>query len=115
MTNIFESAAAKLTAGYLAIIMALSIGCSVALYHVSSVALAQNVRRPINLYNVIFGPNNEAVNQLWQSQLESDRNRLKADLAIFNLAVLAVGGALSYYLARRSLRPIEENYELQQR
>jgi hypothetical protein len=37
----FHSAALKLTVWYLAIIMALSIGCSIALYNVSSTDLAK--------------------------------------------------------------------------
>ncbi len=112
----FRSAATKLTAGYLAIIMALSIGCSVALYHVSSNELAQSAQRPVDLYNVVFGPSNATeINNLRLHQLEKDRNRLKVNLLFFNIAVLAIGGAVSYILARRTLQPLEESLEMQKR
>ncbi len=112
----FHSAAAKLTMGYLAIIMALSIGCSVALYHVSSYELARSAQRPVDLYNAFFGPNNtDEVNSLRLVQLNKDRNNLKVNLLLFNVAVLTIGGGVSYYLARRTLRPIEEALEMQKR
>lgn len=112
----FKSAALRLTVGYLAIIMALSIGCSVALYHVSSNELANSAKRPVDLYNVVFGPDNATeINNLRLHQLENDRNRLKVSLLLFNIAVLTVGGGVSYLLARRTLRPIEEALEMQKR
>lgn len=112
----FRSAAGKLTAGYLSIIMVLSIGCSVALYHVSSNELARSAQRPVDLYTAFFGPNNtDEINSFRFQQLENDRNRLKLNLLLFNVAVLAVGGGVSYFLARRTLRPIEETLEMQKR
>lgn len=112
----FRSAATKLTFGYLAIIMALSIGCSVVIYHVSSNELARSAQRPVDLYNVVFGPDNsDEINNLRLQQLENDRNRLKINLLFFNIAVLAIGGGVSYLLARRTLTPIEEALEMQKR
>src|SRR3989344_4143414 len=112
----FRSAAAKLTLGYLTIIMTLSIGFSVAIYHISSNELERSASRPVDLYNNIFGPESASeVNKLRQQQLNKDRNRLKLNLTLYNLAVLAVGGGLSYYLARRTLAPIEEMLEMQKR
>ncbi len=112
----FKSAALRLTTGYLAIIMALSIGCSLALYHVSSNELAQSAQRPVDLYNVIFGlTNSSEVNDLQLLQLDNDLNRLKVNLLLFNIAVLVVGGGVSYILARRTLEPIEESLEMQKR
>jgi hypothetical protein len=94
----FKSAALRLTVGYLTIIMALSIGCSVALYDVSSNELEATSKRPVDLYSNIFGPDSStAVNQLRQQQLEKDRGHLKLNLLIFNLAVLAIGGGVSYF------------------
>lgn len=112
----FRSAALRLTIGYLAIIMALSIGCSLALYHVSSNELARSAQRPVDLYNVFFGPSSsDEINSLRLQQLDNDRNRLKLNLLLFNVAVLAVGGGVSYFLARRTLGPIEEALETQKR
>ena len=38
-----------------------------------------------------------------------------SDLIIINLFILVAGGLLSYYLARRTLKPIEEAHEVQSR
>lgn len=112
----FKSAALRLTIGYLAIIMALSIGCSLALYRVSSNELAQSAQRPVDLYNVVFGPNNaNEINNLRLVQLGNDRDRLKINLLLFNISVLVIGGGVSYFLARRTLKPIEEAMETQKR
>lgn len=112
----FKSAALRLTIGYLAIIMTLSIGTSIALYHVSSNELARSAQRPVDLYNAFFGPGNvDEINNLRFKQLENDRERLKVNLLLFNVAVLAIGGGISYFLARRTLEPIEEALEMQKR
>lgn len=112
----FHSAALKLTLLYLAIIMALSIGLSVALYRVSSAELARSASRPVDLYNLIFGPDKVGdVRDLSSQQLEKDRGRLKFNLLLFNIGVLVVGGGISYFFARRTLAPIEENLEMQKR
>lgn len=112
----FKSAALRLTIGYLAIIMALSIGCTIALYHVSSNELARSAQRPVDLYNSFFGPSSsDEINNLRLRQLNNDRGRLKVNLLLFNIAVLAVGGGVSYFLARRTLKPIEEALEMQKR
>ena len=112
----FRSAALRLTIWYLAIIMALSIGLSGALYRVSSNELVQSANRPIDLYNVVFGPGSAGgVGTLQAQQLETDKNHLKSNLLLFNIAVLLIGGGVSYGLARRTLRPIEESLEMQKR
>ena len=112
----FHSAALKLTAWYLAIIMAISLIFSFSLYHVSGDDLGRNVNRQIGYFNNFLGPN-ESQNYgiLRQHQLDQDLNHLKTNLVFFNLLVLVGGGAASYWLARRSLDPIEEALEAQTR
>lgn len=50
-----------------------------------------------------------------QSQLSGARWSLIGDLAVTNVAILGLGGLTSYYLARRTLRPIEEAHDAQTR
>jgi len=112
----FHSAALKLTLWYLAIIMAISLVFSGLLYHVSSINLARNVNRQVGYFNNFLTPddsNNYLV--LRHNQLNQDENRLKTNLVVFNLFVLAAGGATSYWLARRTLEPIEDALETQSR
>jgi signal transduction histidine kinase len=112
----FHSAALKLTLWYLAIIMAISLIFSGLLYRVSSQELEHNINRQLGYFNNFLGPNDINIyNNLRQRQLNEDRNRLKGNLLIFNLLVLAGGGAASYWLARRTLEPIERALESQSR
>jgi len=112
----FHSAALKLTGWYLAIVMLLSIGTSLALYHVSSDDLARNTHRQVGYFNNYLPPGDfDNYTQLRQSQLDQDLSHLKGNLLLFNFGVLFLGGGISYALARRTLRPIEESLESQKR
>jgi len=112
----FHSAALKLTAWYLAIIMAISLVFSFSLYHVSGDDLGRNVNRQIGYFNNFLGPDeSQSYGILRQRQLNEDLRHLKSNLILFNLLVLAGGGAASYLLARRTLDPIEEALETQSR
>ena len=110
----FRSAAVRLTGWYLALIMVLSIGTSFALYHVSDSRLEENAGRQVEFFSGLLGPENASdFATLRHQQLEEDRAQLKSNLVIFNLLVLIGGGAASYGLARRTLKPIEEALESQ--
>jgi signal transduction histidine kinase len=112
----FHSAALKLTFWYLAIVMALSIGCSFAIYHESSNDLARGARRQVGLFNGFLGPNDfNGLQQMRETQLSRDQAGLRNHLLEFNFAILVLGGAASYALARRTLRPIEEALDAQTR
>lgn len=112
----FQSAALKLTVWYLAIIMAISIVFSLSLYHVAGDDLGRNVNRQIGYFNNLLGPDeSQNYGLLRQHQLSDDLSHLRWNLISFNILVLAGGGAASYWLARRSLDPIEEAMEAQTR
>jgi two-component system sensor histidine kinase CiaH len=113
----FRSAALKLTAWYLSIIMALSIGTSIALYNVSSNDLENNIHRHLPLsVNELLTPNDVRYLANYRNrQLQTDLNHLKGNLISFNILVLLLGGAASYMLARRTLEPIEQSLESQKR
>lgn len=112
----FHSAALRLTVWYLAIIMAVSLIFSGILYNVSSADLERNVNRQLGYFNNFLGPgdfNNYTF--IKQRQLAEDKDHLRGSLILFNLAVLAGGGAASYWLARRTLQPIEDALTAQTR
>src|SRR3990172_12281319 len=94
--------------------MILSFSTSFALYQISSKHLEQNASRQIGYFKGLFGAQsaNEFA-QLRQQQLEEDRSQLKSNLVLFNIMVLVGGGAISYVLARRTLKPIEKALEAQ--
>jgi two-component system sensor histidine kinase CiaH len=113
----FHSAALKLTVWYMAIIMALSIGCSIALYNTSKSDLAHNIHRrlPLSVNELLTPDDLQNLSKLRSNQLDTDLNHLKGRLISFNILVLLVGGGVSYMLARRTLEPIEQSLEAQKR
>lgn len=116
MIDIFQSAALRLTAWYLAIIMTLSIGTSLALYRVSTTQLQQNASQQISFFEGLLSQRDlNSYKNLRSQLLSQDRSHLKINLLVFNLFVLVVGGLMSYPLARRTLLPIEGALEAQKR
>ncbi|HET6863993.1 MAG TPA: HAMP domain-containing sensor histidine kinase [Candidatus Saccharimonadales bacterium] len=112
----FHSAALRLTVWYLAIIMAVSLIFSAILYNVSSADLERNVNRQLGYFNNFLGPDDfNNYNLLRRKQLNDDKDHLRGSLILFNLAVLGGGGAASYWLARRTLQPIEDALTAQTR
>jgi len=96
--------------------MALSVGCSIAIYHESSNDLARGARRQVGFYNNFLGPDDfNGLQQMRDDQLSQDRASLRGHLLEFNMAILVFGGLASYALARRTLKPIEEALDSQTR
>ena len=114
----FESATLKLTGWYLLILMTISLLFSVIIYQLttnevdarldrlqSSAAFQSNVPTPLS-------PDLQIV---LSQQAQIAATNLIVSLIYANVIILAAGGAGSYILARRTLRPIEEAHEAQSR
>jgi two-component system, OmpR family, sensor histidine kinase CiaH len=114
---VFRSAALKLAGSYLAIIMLLSIGMSLALYNVSSNDIEYNVHHqiPYSVNQYLTPSQLQNLDILRDNQLATDRDHLKGNLVLFNFLVLVFGGMASYGLARRTLEPLEDSLEAQKR
>ncbi|OGY21179.1 MAG: hypothetical protein A2126_02690 [Candidatus Woykebacteria bacterium GWB1_45_5] len=112
----FKSARIKLTLWYLLMIMAISVIFSLIIYRVQvseSERILQRQRVRIESGGFLrpgFGPA-----PLEPEILEEARNRLKLNLILINLGVLIVSGGAAYFLAGRTLKPIEEAVEDQKR
>lgn len=118
--SLVQSAAFKLTLWYLSIIMVLSILFSVALYNESMAQLTEAANRQrIAIQRLILPPALEdrrtEYNQGLLEQLESARNHLVFRLSLLNLITLLLGGGAAYFLARRTLQPIQDALEAQGR
>jgi len=115
----FKSASIKLTAAYLLIVMIISISFSVILYRISSLEIGRGLSRQGRILEQI--PNDripepfQNLEKIRQEQLIESNRHLKTNLIYFNLIIFILAGAVSYYLARRTLRPIEEMMDLQNR
>lgn len=107
----FRSATFKLTAWYLGILVAISLLFSVVIY---SISLGE-VRTRIGFIQSNLGMPQPKYEVLRELQLHETEANLIASLSITNLIIWVAGGFGSYYLARRTLRPIEEAHEAQSR
>lgn len=108
----FHVATLKLTAWYLAILMAVSVSFSVVIYSISAHELDRPF--PINSPNRTF-IDDDVVRLIRESRANEGKRSLVANLVILNVATLALGAGASFFFARRTLRPIEEAMEAQSR
>jgi two-component system sensor histidine kinase CiaH len=113
----FRSATFKLTMWYLAIAMAISLLFSIALYHVTTGELNRGLHSESqSLYKnfpVFQGDPN--FNFQPKPLYEDSAHRILLRLIGFNMIVLIGAGVSSYFLARRTLEPIELAHRQQAR
>ena len=110
-----KSAPVRLTVWYMVILMSVSLLFSWALYTVAAQEVERDLQRPPSLNDAIeFGSfaNFEAYRQ---ERLTAIERGIKLNLLGFNLITLVIGGGASYWLARRTLQPIEAALEAQSR
>lgn len=111
----FHKTTTKLTVVYLAILMAISLFFTANIYQLSVGELDRGLRGP---NRGGMGIEEDYLSPLIQRQLRSQRERVYIEarqhiinrLAFVNLIILVGGGFLCYYLARRTLQPIEESH-----
>lgn len=112
----------KLAGIYLLILMFISLLFSANVYKLSSDEFRRGLRTPPGRA-AIFDElpsdlEQQARDEFRQERLEQyseAKNHMLKRLILVNLFILAGGGALSYYFAVRTLRPIEEAHEAQSR
>ena len=113
----FESATLKLTVWYLAIVMAISIMFSVVLYTVTTSELNRGLRNETQrIFRQI--PDDFHFSKGFkppEPDPSAGEHRILLRLIAFNVVVLIGAGVASYYLARRTLEPIETAHEQQKR
>lgn len=118
--RIFKRTRIKLTLVYLSILMIISLMFSLILFEISENEIKRSLNKPISQRQraLLVFPDDKTF-KLYKDQQASDyeyaTNRLKSNLVLVNLAILLLGGLASYYLAERTLKPIEEAHEAQGR
>lgn len=121
--KMFQSATLKLTAWYLAILMAISITFSVVIYQLNyreisyrleslqhSIMDGFNSPIPFRIYFDSASPTSPLVTESRKAS-----NQMILSLVYINVVVLVAGGLGAFFLARRTLRPIAEAHEAQSR
>ena len=116
----FKSAVLKLTAGYVAALVAVCLVFSIPIYAVTATRLrngamsqteyVRNLPRPFNATRII-----PQLEELRERQLIRDRQQLLFNLILINACIVGLGAYASYVFARRTLKPIEEAHAAQAR
>lgn len=102
----------RLAATYLILIMTMSIIFSAIFFSTAAKELDRPPRSNAVGLNGLMMQNDDFRSYLTQ-RADEGRGALMAELVVINLLMLGVGSLLSYLLAERTLRPIEENMEAQ--
>lgn len=118
--TLFKSATFKLTIFYILIAMIISIAFSIAIYNISAKELENGFNRQAGaLRNIpmreLFDNSANDLNNIRLQQISESNNRLRENLIWFNLLVLLLSSTAGYFLARKTLEPIEEAVESQSR
>src|SRR5665213_1218487 len=104
----FRSATFKLTMWYLALVVLISLGFSVVLYHVATDELARGLHHETQQIFNQFPVFDDSPMLTPGPALTSGAHRILLRLVGFNIIVFFSAGFASYWLARRTLQPIEE-------
>ena len=103
--------------------MIISLFFSATIYQTSIKELDRGLRHPTAVFNTIEGPagvgfpagiRTQFLNER-ETQYQEAHDRILNNLILTNILILIGGGALCYYLALRTLKPIEEAHEAQSR
>jgi two-component system sensor histidine kinase CiaH len=117
MRQFARSTSAGLAATYLCLIMILSIGFSFALYNTSSHDIGRQLP-PDSLYIDEYGESSTSgsgLSNFFTHRISQGRHDVLDHLIYLNILTLIIGAVVSYYLARRTLEPIEAAMESQAR
>jgi two-component system sensor histidine kinase CiaH len=112
---VFKSATLKLTAWYLGILVAISLLFSVVIYSIASSEVGNRIGYFQSAPQFSFNINNRTFDNYRDTQIHEAEGNLITSLVITNICIWIAGGIGSYYLARRTLEPIEEAHEAQSR
>lgn len=111
----FKSATLRLTGWYLLILMTISILFSITIYQITSNEMPNRLERfqdRLEESQIFFQPP-LGIENLREREVNDSLASLSVELLYVNLGVFIIGGLGSYFLAKRSLRPIQKAHEAQ--
>lgn len=115
----FELAAIKLSVFYVLIAMAISISFSVALFNISKNEVGRGIGRNFRVIHQCsldrLPVGFENLERAQNDQIREINNHFRDQLIYFNLIILIISSALSYFLAKKTLHPLELAMESQNR
>lgn len=116
----FHAATLRLTGWYLLILMSISVLFSFAIYNIATVEFRDKLNAIQSRYDergwgALDTPGQRLMDAFRDRQNRTAMDNIGLSLVYVNIIVLIGGGALSYALARRTLRQIEEAHVAQSR
>lgn len=110
----------KMTVLYLSIIMVVSLFFSLNIYRLASQHIIMNAQQQQTIIQRrMIEPSDFLEDPTFLSErnsiLTETKNQIIEQLLYTNLVILVLGGGLSYFLAQKTLRPIEEAHQSQVR
>lgn len=118
----FQKAVLRLTLWYVVAIMLISLAFSVALYNVSTKELTVLQKRQedfmhntLNSLTFVVPTGFTEFNEERIKQIEQSKRNIAINIGYFNLVIFVASAGLGYFLARRTLNPIEEAVKAQNR
>lgn len=115
----FERAAVKLSAFYVLIAMAISISFSISLYNISTRELGRGVGKTFKIVSQcspeLLPPGFKNLEHARVEQINEINYNIKHKLYYFNFIILIIASGLSYFLAKKTLHPLEQAMESQNR
>jgi signal transduction histidine kinase len=113
--SIFESATLKLTGYYLLIIAIICIVFSFAVYHFAARGLQYSLSHQTQRISEEYPGFDFSQALRNRHDYDVGAHRILINLMYFNVIVLGLAGFASYGLAKRTLKPIRDSHEQQQR
>jgi signal transduction histidine kinase len=113
--KLFDKAIVRLTIVYTTILLALSVGFSVAFYSVTNHELDRSSGPEVSDIFDVRLPDNTRFRTIIDQRDDEIRSNLLFGLVFINTAVLLLGAVVSYFLARLTLKPVNEAMESQSR
>lgn len=111
----FDAAYIRLTLWYVAIIMAISLLFSAWVYNQARNELRKGLNAVVEIKKASMNDPGGLYGPIVNDRLADSRDRLIGKLVVLNAIILVTGAAGSYVLARRTMQPIEDAVEAQER
>lgn len=118
MKDIFSTAIVRLTTLYVVVLSVVCLLFSGFIYTLASNEIDRTSRRQVVGFRNLLGRfivDEEESEKLRNLEADEARSRLRTKLILGNLAVIGAGTILSYFFAKKTLSPIEENVKAQER
>jgi two-component system, OmpR family, sensor histidine kinase CiaH len=118
MNNVFNSAIARLTILYVAVLAVVCTIFSGFIYTLATNEIDQSSRRQVVGFRGALGRfviDEKESELLRKSESDFARARLRTRLLLGNIVMLTLGAVLSYHFAKRTLLPLEQSARAQER